>query len=81
MKIKLGNRLEVLMKDSGINSAEIYATQNLYTTLGYYHPAPLDAANEANAPLDLFSSFLMMRLTEMKIQAGQSPGSPDETQA
>ena len=41
-------------------SAEIYATQNLYTTLGYYHPAPLDAANEANA-LDLFSSFLMMR--------------------
>jgi len=28
--------------------------KNLYTTLGYYHPTPLDAASEANVPIDLF---------------------------
>lgn len=28
--------------------------KNLYTTLGYYHPTPLDAANEANVPFNLF---------------------------
>ncbi|HCF1428307.1 TPA: site-specific integrase [Pseudomonas aeruginosa] len=45
----------------GVFSAEVAQKymrhKNLYTTLGYYHPAPLDAANEANAPLTLFSSF------------------------
>jgi len=45
----------------GVCSAEVAQKymrhKNLYTTLGYYHPAPLDAANEANAPLNLFSSF------------------------
>jgi len=29
--------------------------KNLYTTLHYYHPTPLDAANEANAPYTLFA--------------------------
>ena len=28
--------------------------KNLYTTLGYYHPIPLDAASEPNRPLGLF---------------------------
>lgn len=28
--------------------------KNLYTTLSYYHPTPLDAANEVNTPLALF---------------------------
>jgi integrase len=28
--------------------------KNLYTTLGYYHPTPLDAASEANIPYNLF---------------------------
>lgn len=28
--------------------------KNLYTTLYYYHPQPLDAANEANLPLEFF---------------------------
>jgi len=28
--------------------------KNLYTTLLYYHPTPLDAANEVNTPLALF---------------------------
>ncbi|RUM49923.1 MAG: recombinase [Marinomonas sp.] len=28
--------------------------KNLYTTLGYYHPVPLDAASEPNVPIDLF---------------------------
>lgn len=45
----------------GVFSAEIAQKymrhKNLYTTLGYYHPVPLDAANEANAPLTLFSSY------------------------
>lgn len=28
--------------------------KNLYTTLSYYHPVPLDAANEVNTPIALF---------------------------
>lgn len=28
--------------------------KNLYTTLGYYHPSPLEAASEPNIPLGLF---------------------------
>lgn len=30
--------------------------KNLYTTLGYYHPTPLQAGNEVNAPVSLFGS-------------------------
>lgn len=29
--------------------------KNLFTTLSYYHPTPLNAANEVNAPLALFN--------------------------
>jgi hypothetical protein len=29
--------------------------KSLYTTLGYYHPSPLDAGNEVNAALEFFA--------------------------
>lgn len=32
--------------------------KNLFTTLYYYHPSPLDAANEVNAPFALFEDDL-----------------------